>query len=65
MVSMHEGRQGCGIMATPCLLKTVEQLSWVASVAIPSSTTTGAGTRDASNNYSSIRYAVCAKLTIG
>ena len=30
--------------------KTVEQLPWAGTVAIPSSTTTDAGTRDASNN---------------
>ena len=38
--------------------KTVEQLPWAGTVAIPSSTTTDAGTRDASNNCSS-------RLTIG
>ena len=45
--------------------KTVEQLPWAGTVAIPSSTTTDAGTRDASNNCSSIPYAACAWLTIG
>ena len=45
--------------------KTVEQLPWAGTVAIPSSTTTDAGTRDASNNYSSSPYAACAWLTIG
>ena len=45
--------------------KTEEQLPWAGTVATPSSIRTDAGTRDASNNYSSIPCAVCAKLTTG